>query len=128
MGRSILFSLCFFHSIVLGRRKFGFQGWSRGYSFNVGDLTQCADVLYNQLSINEVVPWQDLRYIFGEIMYGGHITDFWDRRTNRTYLSVLLNPALLRGGDLVPCSDTFGQFLNADGDDEEAPASLFPSP
>lgn len=61
-------------------------------------------------------------------MYGGHITDFWDRRTNRTYLSVLLNPSLMRGGDLVPCSETFGQFLNPDGDDGEAPAPLFPSP
>jgi len=99
--RSILFSLCFFHSIVLGRRKFGFQGWSRGYSFNVGDLTQCADVLYNQLSINEVVPWQDLRYIFGEIMYGGHITDFWDRRTNNTYLEVMMQPAMLEDANFT---------------------------
>jgi Dynein heavy chain AAA lid domain len=28
------------------------------------------------------------RYICGEIMYGGHITDAWDRRTNNTYLQV----------------------------------------
>ena len=32
------------------------------------------------------VPWTDLRYLFGEIMYGGHITDDWDRRLCRTYL------------------------------------------
>ena len=25
------------------------------------------------------VPWGDLRYIFGDIMYGGHITDPYDR-------------------------------------------------
>lgn len=32
------------------------------------------------------VPWEDLRYLFGEIMYGGHISDDWDRRLCRTYL------------------------------------------
>jgi len=43
----------------------------------------------------EVVPYDDLKYIFGEIMYGGHITDFWDRRTNNTYLVTLIKPELL---------------------------------
>jgi len=55
----------------------------------------CSDVLYNYLSKYEVVPWTDLRYIFGDIMYGGHITDDWDRRTNRVYLEVILRPELL---------------------------------
>lgn len=66
------------------------------YNFNDGDLTICADVLYNYLSKYDQVPWDDLRYIFGEIMYGGHITDDWDRRTNRTYLKVLLRSELLQ--------------------------------
>ena len=38
------------------------------YSYNTGDLTVCVDVLYNYLNTNPGVPWQDLRYIFGEIM------------------------------------------------------------
>ena len=39
-----------------------------------------SNVLYNYLEANNRVPWQDLQYLFGEIMYGGHITDDWDRR------------------------------------------------
>lgn len=80
-------------SVILGRRRFGSQGWSRSYGFNLGDLTICANVLQNYLNHatgTAPVPWQDLRYIFGEIMYGGHITDYWDRRTNNTYLEVRL--------------------------------------
>ena len=42
--KSTLFALSFFHALVLGRRKFGQQGWSRKYSFNTGDLTICADI------------------------------------------------------------------------------------
>lgn len=30
-------------------------------------------------------------------MYGGHITDQWDRRTANTYLEVLVKPELLTG-------------------------------
>jgi len=36
-----------------------------------------------------------VRYLFGEVMYGGHITDPWDRRITSTYLAVLLRPELL---------------------------------
>jgi dynein heavy chain len=100
--KACLFSLCWFHSIVLGRRRFGQQGWSRKYSFNTGDLTICANVLQAYLEANPVIPWDDLRYIFGEIMYGGHITDAWDRRTCNSYLTVLVNPQLFTGLELGP--------------------------
>jgi dynein heavy chain len=55
--KACLFTLCYFHSLVLGRKKFGSQGWSRVYNFNDGDLTICADVLHNYLSKYDVVPW-----------------------------------------------------------------------
>jgi len=28
-------------------------------------------------------------------MYGGHITDDWDRRTNRTYLEMIIRPEIM---------------------------------
>ncbi|KAJ8613144.1 hypothetical protein CTAYLR_004792 [Chrysophaeum taylorii] len=39
--RACLFSLCWFHSIVLGRRRFGSQGWSRKYSNNQRAWSMC---------------------------------------------------------------------------------------
>lgn len=94
--KPILFSLCYFHAVVTERRKFGAQGWNRTYPFNVGDLTICVDVLFNYLEANAKVPWEDLRYLFGEIMYGGHITDDWDRTLCRTYLQEYMQPELVR--------------------------------
>ena len=37
--KPMLFALSFFHSLCLGRRKFGMQGFSRPYAWNNGDLT-----------------------------------------------------------------------------------------
>ncbi|VDD79742.1 unnamed protein product [Mesocestoides corti] len=96
--KMILFTLCYFHSVVCERRKFGPQGWNRIYPFNNGDLTICIDVLYNYLEVNTDVPWEGLRYLFGEIMYGGHIVDDWDRRLCKTYLEEYL-PANMMDGD-----------------------------
>ncbi|CAL8089314.1 unnamed protein product [Calicophoron daubneyi] len=106
--KPIMFALCYFHAVVTERGKFGAQGWNRTYPFNVGDLSICLDVLYNYLEANSKVPWEDLRYLFGEIMYGGHITDDWDRRLCRTFLQEYLQPDLIDGdlylapGFLVP--------------------------
>lgn len=48
--------------------------------------------LYFKALFGFQVPWEDLRYLFGEIMYGGHITDDWDRRLCRTYLEEYMQP------------------------------------
>ncbi|XP_070335212.1 dynein axonemal heavy chain 9 isoform X1 [Odocoileus virginianus] len=95
--KSILFALCYFHAVVAERRKFGPQGWNRSYPFNTGDLTISVNVLYNFLEANAKVPYDDLRYLFGEILYGGHITDDWDRRLCRTYLEEFIKPEMLEG-------------------------------
>ncbi|KAF6093338.1 dynein axonemal heavy chain 17 [Phyllostomus discolor] len=95
--KCILFALCYFHAVVAERRKFGAQGWNRSYPFNNGDLTISINVLYNYLEANPKVPWDDLRYLFGEIMYGGHITDDWDRRLCRTYLLEYIRVEMLEG-------------------------------
>ena len=55
--RGCLATLCFYHSIILGRRRFGQQGWSRGYSFNLGDLNCCANVLEDYLNEQDIIPW-----------------------------------------------------------------------
>nr|CAH8868660.1 unnamed protein product [Trichobilharzia regenti] len=90
-------NLCYFHAVICERRKFGPQGWNRIYPFNTGDLTISVSVLYNYLEANSKVPWEDLRYLFGDIMYGGHITDDWDRRLCKTYLEEYLVPEMLDG-------------------------------
>jgi len=36
--KSILFALCFFHSTVIERRRFGPKGWNMLYPFSTGDL------------------------------------------------------------------------------------------
>ncbi|KAJ3096963.1 hypothetical protein HDU97_005410 [Phlyctochytrium planicorne] len=101
--KSILFALCYFHAVILERRKFGTQGWNKPYPFSTGDLMISSDVLYNYLETFPKVPWTDLRYIFGEIMYGGHISDDWDRRLCCAYLDVYLREEMLEGNfELAP--------------------------
>lgn len=101
--KSILFGLCFFHSTVLERRKFGPMGWNMFYPFNIGDLRDSYNVLnkYFEAQIGKI-PWEDLTYIFGEIMYGGHIVDDWDRRLCKAYLDNLMKDALLDELELFP--------------------------
>jgi len=105
--KSILFALCHFHSLMLERKKFGAMGYNMKYPFSAGDLRDSAQVLYNYLegSSSVKIPWDDLRYIFGEIMYGGHIVDDWDRRMCEKYLLYFMRDELLDEIEMIPYAD-----------------------
>ena len=100
--KAIIFALCFFHSVVCERRQFGAIGWNRPYPFAPGDLAACIIMANNFLNDAPKVPWADLQYLFGECMYGGHITDDWDRRLCAAYLSTYMHDGLLDGLSLYP--------------------------
>ena len=120
--KSILFALCYFHSVMLERRKFGPKGWNMRYPFSVGDLRDSAIVLNNYMESNAAsgkIPWDDLKYIFGDIMYGGHIVDDWDRIFCSAFLNNLMNDALLEDdeAELFP-------FVEGKGVSFKCPAPL----
>lgn len=69
--KSILFGLCHFHAIMMERKLYGPMGFNMMYPFSIGDLRDSAVCLTNYMenSGGGKIPWQDLKYIFGEIMY-----------------------------------------------------------
>lgn len=86
--KKLLFSLCWFHSILLERRKFKSLGFSIPYDFNDSDFSICQDIL--ALYLDEFVentPWDAIRYLTAEANYGGRVTDDWDRRLVNVYIS-----------------------------------------
>ena len=100
--KNIIFALCFFHSVMCERRKFGPMGWNRAYPFNPGDLKDSIAVANNYLEGGSTIPWDDLRYLFGEIFYGGHITDNYDRELCTAYLLAYVRVELLEGLAFFP--------------------------
>jgi len=93
--KNITFALSYFHACLLQRKKFGSIGFNFVYPFTTGDLVNCSQCCVNYLENNSKVPWSDLRYLFGEVMYGGHVFNDWDRRLTSTYLETWLNDTLL---------------------------------
>jgi len=103
--KTILFSLCYFHTVMLERRKFGPKGWNMMYPFSVGDLRDSALVMNNYMESNAAsgkIPWDDLKYLIGQIMYGGHIVDDRDRVFTIAFLDNLMNDGLLDEAELFP--------------------------
>jgi len=88
--RRLLFSLSFFHAVIQERRKFGALGFNKSYEFNDSDLETSMTILKMfliDIGSEEEIPWDALRYVVGQINYGGRVTDDWDRRCLMTILS-----------------------------------------
>lgn len=88
--RQLLFALCFMHSIVQERRKFGPLGWNIPYEYNDGDLQSCVLFLEKHL-YNGPISWSTFQYMVSAVQYGGKITDSLDVRLFRTYSELWLS-------------------------------------
>ncbi|OQS07437.1 dynein heavy chain [Thraustotheca clavata] len=89
--RQLLFDLCFLHSVVIERKKFGPLGWCIPYEYNNGDLSACTIFLEKHL-YNGPISWPTLQYMVSEVQYGGKITDNLDRRMFNYYCEWCLQP------------------------------------
>ena len=89
--RTLLYAICFLHSVVQERRKFGPLGWCVPYEYNDGDLTACITFLEKHLYTGNL-SWPTLQYMVWEAQYGGKITDNMDRRLFGSYVEAWLSP------------------------------------
>jgi len=104
--RGILFGLCHFHAVMMERKTFGKKGFNMQYPFSAQDLQASAIVMRNYMeNAGPKVPWLDLRYLIGEIMYGGHIVNDFDRTLCMCYLEYFLRDELLDEMEMFPYRD-----------------------
>ena len=97
--RSCVFVLAFFHAVVQERRKYGKIGWNVPYDFNDSDFAVSLRLVSTYLEKahengDSQIPWDTLRYLVGEVMYGGRVTDNNDRRVVATYMNEYLGDFL----------------------------------
>jgi dynein heavy chain len=104
--KSLVYVLAFFHAVVQERRKYDKIGWNICYDFNESDFNVCVQILDTYLTkameAKDVrIPWNSLKYLIGEVMYGGRVIDDFDRRIVATYMDEYMGDFLF---------DTFQPF------------------
>ena len=94
--RNMLFCLAFFHAVVQERRKFGPTGWNIRYEFSDADLTTSIKMLQNFIQDNSEVPWESIKFMTGQINYGGRVTDGTDNILLMSILTIYQNEDIMQ--------------------------------
>ena len=109
--RNIVFAVCFMHSIVYERRKFGPLGFCIPYEFNSADLEAslmfCENHMTNAFNHNLQISFRAIQFIICDVQYGGRITDDLDREMFQTYGGLWLTPKIFDEKDynFMPLSE-----------------------
>jgi len=93
----LLYTITFLYTVIQERRKFGPLGWTVPYEFNQSDLQASIVFLQKylyQADVRKPISWSTLRYMIGEVHYGGRVTDDFDRRLMDAYSESWLDSAI----------------------------------
>eukprot|EP00933_Yihiella_yeosuensis_P070887 TRINITY_DN79051_c0_g1_i1.p1 TRINITY_DN79051_c0_g1~~TRINITY_DN79051_c0_g1_i1.p1 ORF type:complete len:1434 (-),score=383.71 TRINITY_DN79051_c0_g1_i1:142-4125(-) len=112
--RRLFFSLCWFHAVLLERRKFKMLGWNIGYDFNDSDFDICENIIQKYLDENPGdIPWDAIRYLIAEANYGGRVTEHPDNRVLRSYVNEFFGPPALQPKFMLSTLPTY--YIPEDG-------------
>ncbi|KAL6756408.1 dynein heavy chain and region D6 of dynein motor-domain-containing protein [Haematococcus lacustris] len=105
--RQLVLRLCLFHALLLERQHYGTLGWRRSYEFSAADFLSTVKqvvLVHREMSssqaihsveaeleaVNRALP--GLLYVDGQCLYGGKVTQDWDRRLLVVLLQAQLTP------------------------------------
>ncbi|XP_065079030.1 dynein axonemal heavy chain 2-like [Ochlerotatus camptorhynchus] len=142
--KKLMFTLAFFHSLLIERNKYQSLGWNKPYQFNIMDfklserlITYCLEELMeskyktnlqtqdtNRMRHYEVgqqsrpedsMLWRFMKNAVLEVGYGSQITNTWDQRIFNTYSTDIFRQELIATSQCSFVSDDQAYKLPRDG-------------
>ena len=89
--RKYVEKVCYLHALFVSRLSYGAIGWSAPYSFSFADLMMCKDIILRNDQPSSV---SKVSYLISEVVYGGCISDKWDRRYLSTQVANVMREDL----------------------------------
>ncbi|GFO25932.1 dynein heavy chain, cytoplasmic [Plakobranchus ocellatus] len=102
----LYFLLAWLHAILQERMRYTPLGWSKKYEFTESDLRVACDMLdvwIDSVAMGrtnlppEKVPWDAIRTLLSQCIYGGKIDNEFDQRLLNTFVNKLFSPKSFEG-------------------------------